>query len=73
MDDLLTKLQLYIFFICFNIFICGVTYFTFPEYKGLSLELIDIIFETPNVNPVKLSLQMQTAKKARREEEQSQA
>ncbi|CAD0096729.1 unnamed protein product, partial [Aureobasidium vineae] len=41
------------------------SYFVFPETYGLSLEEIDVVFETPGVNPVKISLDIQKAKKQR--------
>ncbi|CAD0113338.1 unnamed protein product [Aureobasidium uvarum] len=41
------------------------SYFVFPETYGLSLEEIDVVFETPGVNPVKISLNIQKAKKRR--------
>jgi hypothetical protein len=41
------------------------SYFVFPETGGLSLEEIDAVFETPGVRPVKMSLDIQKAKKER--------
>lgn len=38
-------------------------YFVFPETGKLSLEEIDAVFETPGVAPVKMSLDIQKAKK----------
>jgi hypothetical protein len=51
----------------------GVTYKFFPEFKGLSLEEIDLVFETPDTNPVALSKKLQKAKKEKRREELSSA
>jgi len=42
------------------------SYFVFPETFGLSLEEIDAVFETPGVRPVKMSLDIQQAKKEKR-------
>jgi len=42
------------------------SYFVFPETFGLSLEEIDAVFETPGVKPVKMSLDIQKAKKSKR-------
>jgi hypothetical protein len=39
------------------------SYFVFPETSKLSLEEIDAVFETPGVAPVKMSLDIQKAKK----------
>lgn len=41
------------------------SYFIFPETSALSLEDIDSVFETPGVAPVKMSLDIQKAKKER--------
>jgi hypothetical protein len=41
------------------------SYFVFPETSKLSLEEIDAVFETPGVAPVKMSLDIQKAKKER--------
>lgn len=41
------------------------SYFIFPETSKLSLEEIDAVFETPGVAPVKMSLDIQKAKKER--------
>lgn len=40
----------------------------FPELRHLSLEEVDHIFETPG-NPVKVSLQLQSAKVQKKKEE----
>lgn len=41
------------------------SYFVFPETFGLSLEEIDVVFETKGADPVKISLDIQKAKKQR--------
>lgn len=41
----------YIVFCCFLVVIITVTYFTFPETKGYSLEEIAIVFDGPNAAP----------------------
>lgn len=48
------------------------SYFVFPETSGLSLEEIDVVFETRGVRPVKMSLDIKRAQKekARLEGEQ---
>ncbi|KAJ5918783.1 hypothetical protein N7454_009927 [Penicillium verhagenii] len=60
-------------YIVYNSVQLVLSYFFFPETSGLSLEEIDTVFETPGVAPVKMSLDMQKAKKeratARRDEE----
>jgi hypothetical protein len=42
------------------------TYLYFPEFRQLSLEEIDIIFETKGTHPVKLSKALQEAKREKR-------
>jgi hypothetical protein len=52
-------------YIAYNCIQLVLSYFLFPETYGLSLEEIDTVFETPGVNPVKLSLDIQKAKRAK--------
>jgi hypothetical protein len=52
-------------YIIYNCLQLVAAYFVFPETFRLSLEEIDVVFETPGVNPVKLSLSIQKAKDAR--------
>jgi hypothetical protein len=50
-------------YIVYNALQLIVAWFIFPETFGLSLEEIDAVFETPGVRPVKMSLDIQKAKK----------
>ena len=50
-------------YIVYNTLQLVAAYFIFPETYRLSLEEIDAVFETPGVNPVKMSLKIQKAKK----------
>lgn len=50
-------------YVAYNTIQLVVSYFVFPETFGLSLEEIDNVFETPGVHPVKMSLDIQKAKK----------
>ncbi|KAG9698977.1 MFS general substrate transporter, partial [Aureobasidium melanogenum] len=52
-------------YVAYNTLQLIASYFVFPETYGLSLEEIDVVFETPGVNPVKISLDIQKAKKQR--------
>ncbi|KAL1958395.1 hypothetical protein VTO42DRAFT_4496 [Malbranchea cinnamomea] len=52
-------------YVAYNTIQLIVSYFVFPETYGLSLEEIDAVFETPGVHPVKMSLDIQKAKKER--------
>ena len=45
------------------------SYFFFPEFRYLSLEEIDLVM-TSDISPVKMSLQLQEAKIAKRLEDQ---
>jgi hypothetical protein len=45
----------------------------FPEFRYLTLEEIDYVFETPGVHPVKMSQRLQEAKVRKRKEERRQA
>jgi len=49
------------------------SYFIFPETFGLSLEEVDTVFDTPGVRPVKMSLDIQRAKKEKARLEMEQA
>lgn len=52
-------------YIVYNLVQLVIAYFTFPETRGLTLEEIDAIFETPGVHPVKMSKDIMKAKKER--------
>ena len=64
-----------IYFVFIFIDICSIilTYLFFPEFKSLSLEEIDLVFETPGTHPVKLSQKLQQAKKEKRLENRAAA
>lgn len=57
--------KIWVVYIAYNTVQLILSYFTFPETGGLSLEEIDTVFETPGVAPVKMSLDIQKAKKER--------
>ena len=57
--------KIWVVYIVYNTIQLVLSYFIFPETAGLSLEEIDTIFETPGVAPVKMSLDIQQAKKER--------
>ena len=61
--------QIYFVFIVIDLAALAVTWKFFPEFKGLSLEEIDLVFETPDTNPVALSKKLQKAKREKREED----
>lgn len=65
--------QIYFVFIGINFFNVLITWLYFPEFRHLSLEEIDLVFETPGTKPVKLSKKLQLAKAAKRHEERSTA
>lgn len=50
-------------YVGYNLIQLIASYFIFPETQGLSLEEIDAVFQTPGVKPVKMSLDIQKAKK----------
>ncbi|KAG9660734.1 MFS general substrate transporter, partial [Aureobasidium melanogenum] len=52
-------------YVAYNTLQLIASYFVFPETYGLSLEEIDVVFETPGVNPVRISLDIQKAKRQR--------
>ncbi|KAF9893083.1 hypothetical protein FE257_012494 [Aspergillus nanangensis] len=55
--------KIWVVYIVYNCIQLALSYFVFPETLGLSLEEIDAVFETPGVAPVKMSLDIQKAKK----------
>ncbi|KAJ5727561.1 hypothetical protein N7493_005381 [Penicillium malachiteum] len=57
--------KIWVVYIAYNTVQLILAYFTFPETSGLSLEEIDKVFETPGVWPVKMSLDIEKAKKER--------
>ena len=57
--------KIWVVYIVYNTVQLILSYFIFPETGGLSLEEIDTVFETPGVAPVKMSLDIQRAKKER--------
>ncbi|KAJ6019043.1 hypothetical protein N7522_001110 [Penicillium canescens] len=57
--------KIWVVYIVYNTIQLVLSYFIFPETAGLSLEEIDTVFETPGVAPVKMSLDIQQAKKER--------
>lgn len=63
--------KIWVVYIVYNTIQLGLSYFIFPEMRGLSLEEIDAVFETKGVRPVKMSMDIQKAKreKARLENE----
>lgn len=65
--------KIWVVYIVYNTVQLILSYFIFPETSGLSLEEIDTVFQTPGVPPVRMSLDIQRAKKerlaARRDEE----
>ena len=66
--------KIWVVYIVYNTIQLVLSYFIFPETHGLTLEEMDAVFETPGVRPVKMSMDIQTAKKekARMEAEQAQ-
>lgn len=57
--------KIWVVYIVYNCVQLGLSYFIFPETFRLSLEEIDAVFETKGVAPVKMSLEIQRAKKER--------
>lgn len=55
--------KIWVVYIVYNTIQLGLSYLLFPETHGLSLEEIDYVFETPGVRPVKMSLDIQKAKR----------
>jgi hypothetical protein len=63
--------KIYFVFIVIDLAAIALTWKFFPEFKSLSLEEIDLVFETPGADPVKLSKKLQQAKSEKRREEVS--
>ncbi|KAJ5361033.1 hypothetical protein N7541_001877 [Penicillium brevicompactum] len=61
--------KIWIVYIAYNSIQLVLSYFLFPETGGLALEEINTVFETPGIHPVKMSLDIQKAKKARADAE----
>ncbi|CAG8100998.1 unnamed protein product [Penicillium salamii] len=57
--------KIWVVYIAYNSIQLVLSYFFFPETGGLALEEINTVFETPGIHPVKMSLDIQKAKKAR--------
>jgi MFS family permease len=55
--------KIWVVYIAYNSIQLVLSYFVFPETRGLSLEEIDVVFETKGVKPVKMSLDINKAKK----------
>lgn len=62
--------KIYFVFVFIDLAAIALTYKFFPEFKSLSLEEIDLVFETPGTHPVTLSKKLQKAKMAKRREEE---
>ncbi|RKU49550.1 hypothetical protein DL546_009175 [Coniochaeta pulveracea] len=65
--------KIWVVYIVYNSLQLIVAYFLFPETSKLTLEEIDTIFETPGVNPVKMSLKIEKARKEREAAERDEA
>ncbi|KAF3074787.1 Lactose permease [Trichoderma lentiforme] len=68
--ELLAKIEwkTYFMFIAVDLVFLYLTWQFFPEFRFLSLEEIDYVFETPGVHPVKMSKRLQKAKLLKRRE-----
>ncbi|KAH7309323.1 MFS sugar transporter-like protein [Rhexocercosporidium sp. MPI-PUGE-AT-0058] len=55
--------KIWVVYIGYNCIQLVLSYFIFPETHGLTLEEMDAVFETPGVRPVKMSMDIQKAKK----------
>jgi hypothetical protein len=58
--------KIYCVYIVYNLCQLVAAYFCFPETRGLSLEEIDAVFETPGINPVKMSKDIVQARREKR-------
>ena len=52
-----------------NAFAFVMTYLFFPEFAHLSLEEIDLVFETEGASPIKMSKDLQEEKRKQRKSE----
>ena len=59
--------KIWVVYIVYNSVQLVLSWLFFPETSGLSLEEINTVFETPGIHPVRMSLDIQKAKKARAE------
>ncbi|KAF7926829.1 uncharacterized protein EAE98_006214 [Botrytis deweyae] len=57
--------KIWVVYVGYNLIQLVLSYFVFPETSELTLEEIDTVFETPGVRPVKMSLDIQRAKRER--------
>ncbi|KAJ5382784.1 Major facilitator superfamily domain general substrate transporter [Penicillium concentricum] len=57
--------KIWVVYIVYNSIQLLLSYLFFPETSALSLEEINTVFETPGIHPVKMSLDIEKAKKAR--------
>ncbi|KAJ5158594.1 Major facilitator superfamily domain general substrate transporter [Penicillium coprophilum] len=57
--------KIWVVYIVYNSIQLLLSYLFFPETSSLSLEEINTVFETPGVHPVKMSLNIEKAKKER--------
>jgi hypothetical protein len=67
----LTVSKIYFLFIAIDFSAIFFTYRYFPEFRHLSLEEIDLVFETPATHPVKVANELQRAKREKRQQERS--
>lgn len=65
--------KLWCVYIIYNTVQLVLAYYIFPETSKLSLEEIDVVFETPGVRPVKMSLDIKKAQKEKARLDREQA
>ncbi|KAI9051753.1 hypothetical protein LZ554_004793 [Drepanopeziza brunnea f. sp. 'monogermtubi'] len=61
--------KIWVVYVGYNLVQLVLAYFIFPETHGLTLEEMDAVFETPGVRPVKMSMDIQKAKKEKARQE----